>query len=485
MSLTSKIAKNTTYLSLSSLFQKILSFGFYIYLANQLGEVLLGRYNFALNYTTIFVIVMNFGLVPVLTREGAKFKEKIEELFGFILSVKLILAVITLPLMFGIFHALNLSKEMPIETIQLVYLAGIVVLLDTFRSVFLAVLRAKQEMHYEAIGQALYQVVVVAGGAAVLMSGFKTRAMVLVIMAASLVYFCYSVYVVVAKAKIRPHLRWTAGQLIPLLKVAAPFALADIFFKLNGSIDTVMLEYLAGDRYIAWYNIASKLTITLTIIPGAFATAFFPAMSKAFVESKDVLKQIFEQTTQYLIIVAIPISFGAYLLAPQIINIAFPDFPAAIPALQIFMAGLLFLFINYPIGNLLNAANKQKMNTINMGIALIVNIVLNIILIPQHTYLGASIAAVVSVVVLVGLGLPRAYQIIQFNVLDLLERLAKAVLAATAMAVALYAFAPYSGVLTLMAIGITSYSVVLFLVRGITIAECRLLFQSVLSKRKA
>lgn len=482
MSLSKKIAKNTTYLSASSLIQKVLAFGFYIYLAAQLGEVFLGRYNFALQFTSIFVIIMNFGLVPILTREGAKRLESINEQFGFILAVKCLLTVITIPLMLGTFHVLNVYEQLPEYTTRLVYLATVVIILDTFRSVFLAALRARQEMQYEAYGQIAYQAIVVGGGVLVLMNGFKAQAMVLVITVASLVYFLYSVYVLIVKAGIRPHLRWKSDQFYSLLKLAAPFALADIFFKLNGSIDTVMLEYLAGDRYVAWYNIALKLAVTLTIIPGAFATAFFPAMSRAFVESKETLKTIFEKTMEYLLIISIPISFAAFVLASDIIGFAFPDFPATTPALQVFMAGIVFLFINYPIGNLLNAANKQGLNTVNMGIALVVNIILNIILIPQHTYIGAAIAAVVSSVVLVVLGLPRVYSIVKFDSVVLFNRAAKATIAATVMTLVLHFVQPHLHFVALVGVGVVVYSVAIFVVRGITKSEIKELFQQVFSK---
>lgn len=481
MSVAGKIAKNTTYLSVSSILQKVLAFGFYIYTASQLGEDLLGRYAFALSYTGIFVIIMNFGFVPVLTREGAKDQQSIQKHLELILALKLVLAVIALVVMFAVFHGLNQLSDVPTYTVQLVYLAGIVIVLDTFRSVFLAVLRAMQKMQYEAIGQIIYQIIVVAGGSLVLFLGYKAQALVGIIILASAVYFIYSLYAVIHKAGIRPKIHWLPSQFWHLTKVAAPFALADIFFKLNGSIDTVMLEYLAGDRFVAWYNIALKLTVTLTIIPGAFATAMFPAMSRAFVESKDTLRTIFERSTEYLIVISVPIAAGTYVLAPKIINLAFPDFPASIQALQIFMASVVFLFINYPIGNLLNAANRQTTNTANMAIALLLNIVLNIYLIPHHTFIGAALSSVISTIVLVALGLPRVYAIVPFSIRSIVMRFIRTVIAAVSMGAILMVL-PDWPFFVVLAIGVVSYMVILYIVRGITTAECKELVRSVMAK---
>jgi O-antigen/teichoic acid export membrane protein len=115
------------------------------------------------------------------------------------------------------------------------------------------------------------------------------------IIIASIFYLIYALVVMMKRAQVKLGWFWQWSAVKKMLLIAAPFALADIFFKLNGSIDTVMLQYLAGERYVSWFGIAQKLAVTLTVIPGAFATAFFPTMSRAFIESRDELRSTFEQ----------------------------------------------------------------------------------------------------------------------------------------------------------------------------------------------
>lgn len=488
MSLPEAIAKNTTYLSVSSLLQKILAFGFFTYLAHQLDDGL-GAYSFALNFTSIFVILMNFGLVPVLTREGARDGTKdIAKYLNFVLAVKVALTAVSIVILVVVFSILNFYSPLPIYTVSLVYVAIIIITLDTFRSVFLAALRARQEMQYEAIGQFVYQVIVVSLGSIVLLMGYKAMAILGVIIIASAYYLIYSMYIVMRKLNYRPTLDWHGGSIMQLLKIAAPFALADVFFKLNGALDTVMLEYLGGDRTVAWYTIALKLTITLTVIPGAFATAFFPAMSRAFKESISSLKDIFERTSQYLFLLSVPIAIGTYVLADDIIALAFPKFPAATIALEIFMTSVIFLFANYPIGNLLNAANKQGVNTLNMGIALVVNVILNVILIPQYTYVGATVAAVCSTVVLVTLGLPHVYKIIHFNVRYLLLKFFQTTLAGLGMAVVVFAieqldWSAMATVITSLIVGGICYVILLFVTHGLSRAEIKSLWTALKTRQ--
>ncbi len=473
MTLPSVLAKNTTYLALSSIAQKVLAFWWFTYVAEQLQEDLLGKYTFAVTYTSIFVIVMNFGLIPILTREGAKQPDQLGVQFQKIMSLKIVLTIISTIALIAVFHTLNAFKPMPEHTVLLVYLAIGIIVFDTFRSIIFAVLRAQQLMQYEAIGQFFYQVVVVAVGLGLFALGYQAAGLIIAINIASVCYLLFAIYILFKKTTVRFGWQWHWREMGRLLLVAAPFALADVFFKLNGSLDTVMLAYLAGDRYVAWYSIALKLTITLTVIPGAFATAFFPAMSQALTKSTTALRDIFEQSTIILLLVSIPIAVATTILAPSIIGAAFEDFPAAIPALQWLMASLIFLFVNYPIGNALNAANKQLLNTVNMGIALVTNVILNVLLIPQYTYIGAAIAASISTIILVGLGLPHVYQLTRFRFSVIFKKMFLATAAASIMGAVLWwlqVTLPQTKIMLLlvMAGGAIIYGLACFLLRAVT-----------------
>ena len=54
--------------------------------------------------------------------------------------------------------------------------------------------------------------------------------------------------------------------------------------------------------------------------------------------------------------------------------------------------GVVFAFIAVPFENLFCSANKQSIVTIEVGIAAILNVIMNILLIPKYSLAGASIA---------------------------------------------------------------------------------------------
>lgn len=479
------IAKNTSYLTIAFIIQKILSFFYYTFLAHSLEPDQLGKYTFAILYSSIFVIFMDFGLGPILTREVARNKEKLRDILEDILGIKLILVIGSLFALYGTFFILRSFRDIPLDTVNLVYLASLVIVLDTFTFTFFSIFRAYQVLIYEAIGVVIYQIIIITVGIAALGSGLPVAYAVFAVICGSLFHFSYSSFLIFKRLRLSPNLRFSPSRAKTLLKISAPFALAGIFFKLNGSVDTVMLEFLASERYVAWYGIALKLTTALTVLPGAFATSFFPAMSYYYKHDREKLTKIFERSMFYLFAISLPIAAGTFVLSRNLILTIYPDvYEASYQSLQIFMISLFFVFINYPIGNLLNASDRQTRNTVNMGIAMLVNIILNIYFIPRHTFIGATIAAAISAFVLVCLGIIPVWRVIHFQWSYLLKKFVLTLLASLLMGISLFFLQGAVPLLGLFGLAAVLYVACLFIVRAITPSEIHALKSAIFHRKQ-
>lgn len=476
----SSLTRNTTYLTLASLIQKIISFGYYSYLANALGPDNLGKYTFVLTFTSIFIIFMDFGLGPVLTREGSMDKEKLQNFFQNTLSVKTVLIVISL---IAMVITINLFKFLGYQNVtaydvSLVYLGGIIILLDTLTFTFFSVFRALKQMKFEALSIIIYQSLVVGSGILALKLNLPLEYILGALIIGSSFNLIYASTILIKKTDLKFRFKISGGFFWKLLKLSAPFAIAGIFYRLNGSIDSVMLKLLAGDRYVGWYALAFKLTFALTVIPGSFATSYFPEVSYWFKHEKSKITKLFENGFFYMLILSLPLAIGTLLLADKIILTVWgPDFEASIKALQILIVSLFFLFINYPIGNLLNACNRQTLNTLNMGVALMVNVVLNFFLIPRYTYLGASLTALISSVVLVFLGLPWVYKITKFKISFLLKKLILVLISALGMGVIIFLLQDSIHLVLLIALGGFSYLALILLTTAVSPSDLKALLK--------
>src|SRR3990167_4824563 len=470
------LARNTTFLTIAFMVQKILSFFYFAFIAQSIGHGNLGKYAFALTFTSIFVIFMDFGLGPILTREGAKDETTLELNLRRMVGLKILLVIGALIALFVSLQIYTTFVHLPPDTLQLSYLASGIIVLDTFAFTFYSIFRAKQRLLYEAIGIIVYQFVIVGAGMAVLLMRLPLHFLIGAILLGSVFQFSYSLFLVIFKAHLRVAPLFAWSQFRRMLKISAPFALAGIFFRLNGSIDTVMIQAYTTEDHVGWYQVAFKLTMALTVLPGAFATSFFPAMSHHLIHAREKVAPVFEQSMFYLTLVSIPITSGVLVLAERfVVSVYGPVFAASGLALQIFMVSLVFLFLNYPVGNFLNAANLQTRNTVNMGIALLINVVVNFFLIPQYHFIGASIAALISTIVLLFLGLPLVYRVQSFNIRYLVAKFIKIFAAGVFMALILYFIEPYFTekwhLVVLILISAVVYSLSLFLFGALTRQE--------------
>ena len=475
----SKVARNTGFLTIAFVFQKILSFFYFAYIASYLGSENIGKYSWALAFTGIFALLIEFGLGPVLTREIARDKDKAKSYLANVIGIKLLLTVLIIGSLLLTLSLLGRDQL----TEQLVYLAIAIIILDSFTFTFYSIFRAYQILAYEAVGVVIYQTIIVSAGVLSIIFGFYLKSLVTAVLLGSIFNLIYSLSLLIRKAKIKPTIRFDRNVIKKLIKIAFPFALAGIFYKLYTQIDTVLLGIIAGDRYVGWYTVASKFSISLTFIPGAVAMSFFPAMSAYFISSKEKLAHTFEQAMVYLMLISLPITAGALVLADSLIlKLYGPAFEASIMALRIIIIGLTFAFLNYPVGNLLNACNRQTLNTINMGIATLFNIIANIVLIKYYDYIGASIASLATAVLLVSLGIPWVGKIAPYSKKLLFTKFVKGVLSAGLMALVIWLLQPYIHLIFIIPIGIIVYFVVLYLARGVTREDLSTIHRSVLKK---
>lgn len=482
----SALAKNATYLTLASILQKAITFGYYGYLASSVGTTNLGKYTFALTVSSIFVIFMDFGLGTLLTREVAKekdSKQSLEGIFNRFFSAKLVLMSITILIFIILIHSSNLFfTNIDTLDVQLLYIAMCIIIFDTLSFSAFSVLRALQQLRWEAYAIILYQSTIVVFGVTAIYFDFPLTVVLSALLVGSVVQSVFIWAIMKKVAGIRLRIQINRKDIISLITFAAPFAIAGIIFRLTGSIDAILIKLFLGDESAGFYGLAFKLTFALMVIPGSYATSYYPAISNYIKYSPEKTGELFEKSLLYMLVVSFPIMGGVFIIGDTLITTVWENFTESIVPLYIFMASLPFLFLNYPIGNLLNAANKQKKNTRNMFIALIVNILFNFLLIPFYGIEGSAFAATLSAVVLVCIGFPDAYKHASFPFIRLVNTFFRVVIATLAMMIAVFYSEIHLSLIFSVCIGAIIYSIALFVLRVVSFSEIRTLFYSVTKK---
>ncbi len=458
----SSIAKNTSYFTFALILQKVLSFTYFTLIARALGPDDLGKYYLAISLTTIFAIFIDLGLANVLTREIARHKERARELLGSVLAIKLPLAAVSL---LGAVLLINLMGY-PDLVKDLVYISIIPMVLDSFSLSFFSAIRGFHNLLFESVSSVVFQIIVLTFGLTALYSGLGLRWLMAALAAASIFNFLYSLFLVRFRWKIKISPVFDKKLIKLILAITVPFAIFSIFQRIYTYLDTVLLSLLAGDKYVGLYQVAFKIIFALQFLPLAFVASVYPAFASYWKNNRNQLAITFERAMNYLIIISLPISAGIIVLADDIVFLFKEGFAEAVLPLRLIMVSLPFIFLNFPIGSLLNACDRQKQNTKNMGAALSVSVALNLILIPKFQTVGASVTVIAANLTMFALGMSQAPKIIPFHARKIIIVSLKSLLAAAIMASAVVYLKQFLNIFLVSGIGGALYFAALFLLGG-------------------
>ena len=181
-----------------------------------------------------------------------------------------------------------------------------------------------------------------------------------------------------------------------------------------------------------------------------------------------------------MILIVLPIMTGLIMLADRIIFYVYSSaFANSVIALQILAASLIFSFVHYLMGFLLNAIDKQKLFTLTASITAVFNIVLNIFLIPKYSYIGAGVATLISEV----LSFFLLYYFTFKNKFRLnIAKIIKKPIVANIAVIGLIIYLRNLNLILIVILSALAYFIALFLIKGISKEEIKLL-QSFIHKK--
>jgi len=359
-------------------------------------------------------------------------------------------------------------------------LAAIVISLDAISLTFYGVLRAHHVLKYEGFGLIAGQTVTMIIGLTSLKMGAPLGWLVVALVAGSLWNAAASAWIVRRKLGIRVRLSWDWGFAKKILKMAIPFALAGAFVKVYTNVDAVLLTHFKGEAAAGLYSVPYKLTFAFQFVPMAFTAAFYPAMSRAYAADKRELGDLLYKALWALMLIAAPIAAGIMALAPELVGFVYgDDYLPSIIAVQLLIISVLPIFLDFPIGSLLNASDRQMTQTKLMGMATVISVILNFALIPAYGLIGVVIASIVSHTALLIAGFIAVGKFLEWPALKFLGLAIRASLAAAVMGACVMLTKAYVPFPIAVLVGVASYPAAAFALRAVTVADLKELVGSV------
>ena len=406
--------KNTFWLAFTEGVIKVLKLILFIYVARILGSEGYGKFSFALAFIGLFTILSTLGLPRIIVREFSQKKEKKEKEFISILSLKLLLSIGTLAIIaIGSFF---ITDDAIIRRIILIL--AVFTLIDSFTSFLNFFFQAQQKMEHESWTRIFRALVLTISGLLVILFfpsvenlSYSYLFSALIALIPILIFFHFKVY--------RLSFSLEKGIWKKYLLMSWPIAAAGIFSTIYGQIDSVIMGYLKQITETGWYNAAYRIMGAALIPVGFISTSFYPALSNAFQESKERFQKTWDYQMGLLIIFFVPVVVGGIVLAPKIINFIYGAayLPATL-AFQLLIVTVGFSFLQSPFNQALLILNREKKILWVNSIGVLVNVSLNLVLIPRFSLYGAALVMVITSLIILLLSIVFTHQTRLIKILD-------------------------------------------------------------------
>jgi len=387
---TSNILHNTGLLAVSSLLVRALGLGMVVVLARYLGAEGYGTYQRAEAFVFLFSIVANLGLDFILTREVARRSTRVSEYLAGVVTLKLLLWPMCLALVLGLAYARGYQGDF----LWGIWCYSVILLLNSIGQALDGVFQGLDSMSYTAIANVVNQVVFVALGLTFVLLHKDLRWILSGLVVAGAVRL-----VVSASLLTRLHIRWTKPKpatLWYLLKQSIPLALAASFVSVYYQLDSVLLGDLKGNDQVGWYKASAKFLMFFTVLRDSFLVAIFPVFAAVAGGDRGRMGRLVTQAVRYQLIVAFYFVVCFVFLSRVAPRLLGPEFVNTARVLPVMAWILVPQTISITMGRVLVATGNQKRVMVAAGLALLVNVGLNLTLIPRFGYMGAAVAGAAS-----------------------------------------------------------------------------------------
>ena len=397
MSLARRTVRNTALLFAARSLSKVLVFATVVVTQRALGATGYGQFAAIVVFSNIASIFADLGLQVVFVREASRHLDDMGSFLSVTIAAKLPLAAFS-----GVILAVSVWLLAP-DLLPLVGPVFALMVVTSAANLLRSTFYASGEMRYEVVAIGGETVVLLV--ATVLVALFK-QGVAAFIWAYTLSYAFTTVYaaVVTQRRWARLRLSWNGELLRKLLRSGLPFALAFVLSTIYFRIDVVILKSLRGDDQVAYYNAAYKFLDGLSFIPQAAMNAVFPALSVIHLRGRGPMREAYTGAYRLLAAMGMPVAIGCVILAPEIIHLTRVPFDQSIPSLRILGASLLLIFVNNSFIFALGAMDKQLTFALLAGLSIVVNVTLNLVMIPRFAhadgYLAASWATLITEVFL-------------------------------------------------------------------------------------
>ena len=320
---------------------------------------------------------------------AASNKKNSSKIFGSILTLKLLLALVAYTAIAIVADMIHLSPDV----LRLVYLSGIYMALQSFVLVFPALFQAYESMQFSFIVRVGSNIVLSILVLSAIFFKLSVIGIFYAYIATAIIMFAVAIFLV---KKYLFDIAFGINKIIIkyLLRQSWPLFFGNVCMTIYMSADTTMLSFMRNYKDVGIYQAAYKVLyvfLTLNLIH----TALFPRMAELYQTNRVGLQKLLRFLISTSLAVLIPTIILIGIFRNQIVNLIYGSRFAGVGdvMLLLIIGGAISYFSGF-FSNLLLIKKQQKQWFLALLCGLIANLVINYVAIPIYGPIGAGMSFV-------------------------------------------------------------------------------------------
>lgn len=364
-----------------------------IAVANYLHRENNGILNGGTVYIYFFSAIATLGLDQFIVKELHQYPENRDQILGTSFWMKVMAGFLCIPLIY-IAYLIYPAKATPYHFVLILSTIGVIQAFNVIDSYFQSQVQSKYIMQVQIAGNMISAVV----------------KLLLIHFQMPLIYFVYAYtfdflqlslgYLLTYQRKQRSIFKWSYNSelALKLLKYSWPLIISGIMVSLYMKIDAIMVQNIAGPKEAGAYATVANLSEVWNFIPSVIVTTLFPAILNAKRDDVDRYNKRVQNLYDLMVYISLPIALIVTFASPLIYHILpfKPEYYYAAPVLSVHIWSGVFVFLGAASSQYLIAENYSKLTFVRTGFGAVINIALNLVLIPRMGMMGAAIATLVA-----------------------------------------------------------------------------------------
>ena len=394
--------------------------GIDIQVQNVVGDENYGLYFVLFNFSLILNIVLDLGITNYNNRNIAQHHYLLPKHLSNILGLKIILGVVYAIICFGIAALIGYDNVQFGMLMFLVFNQFLALLILYLRSN----ISALHLFRTDSILSVLDRLIMIVLCSVFLFTNitngvFKIEWFVYIQTISYFLTLAIVIGVVISKSgwfSIRFNPRFSMAY----LKKTYPYALLTLLMAFYNRIDAVLLERLLpadeGRLMAGIYAHSFRLLDAASMFGLLFSGMLLPIFARMLKKKQDV-GEMTKFSFSLIIVLSVTVSVVAVFFGEEVISLLYPEHSALSPQIfSVLMCSFIPISITYIFGTLLTANGSMRQLNTMAAFGVLINIGLNLLLIPEFKALGAAYVSLITQSITAIIQIVIAFKVIRFKV---------------------------------------------------------------------